>query len=265
MKDQARRRHRKDFERAGFELVLLDAEDPDEWNRLTLWSWLRYEEAQNGSGKRYQPPAKPAVPGQPDVVESPIEAAPAEQDTHPIPTPAPVERERTLLPVMGFREVESSDPEKLGERTYLPVVSSTPQRKCSTCFVNEHCPAFSPGALCSYELPLEVRTPEQRRALLDGLVEMQAQREAFMRFNEELTGGYADPNLSQEFDRLIKTFVAISEMDDQRDTFRMTVESKGQPGILSRIFGGGGANVPIPPSYEADREIARHIPGELAS
>jgi hypothetical protein len=262
MKDQARRRHRKDFERAGFDLALLEAEDPDEWNRLTLWSWLRYEEAQNGSSPRF----KPAVLGHQDEPKRQTDDPVTEQGGEVLATPVPPQRERMLLPIMGFREVVSTDPGTLGETTRLPTVSSTPQRKCSTCFVNEHCPAFSPGALCSYELPLEVRTPEQRRALLDGLVEMQAQRVAFMRFNEELTGGYADPNLSQEFDRLIKTFVAMSEMDDQRDSFRMTVESKGQPGILSRIFGGGGANVPVPPSFVADQEIANRIlPGELAS
>jgi hypothetical protein len=152
-------------------------------------------------------------------------------------------------------------------QTRLPVINSAPIRTCSNCFVRAECPAFEEGASCSYEIPIEVRTPSQRKALMNGLVELQAQRVAFMRFREELSGGYADPNLSQEFDRLLKTFQVQAELEDDREFFRMSVEAKGRSGVLSRLFGEKAADLANPLSnqlgaQETDRLVGRVIQGK---
>ena len=66
---------------------------------------------------------------------------------------------------------------------------------------------------------------------------MQGQRIAFMRFAEEMNGGYADPNLSQEMDRLFEMLKDTKQLDDSREFIRMTVERQGSSGVLSSIFG----------------------------
>jgi hypothetical protein len=58
-----------------------------------------------------------------------------------------------------------------------------------------------------------------------------------MRFAEEMNGGYADPNVSQEIDRLFKLIKTVKELDDSREFIRMTVERQGSSGVLSSIFG----------------------------
>ena len=58
-----------------------------------------------------------------------------------------------------------------------------------------------------------------------------------MRFSEEMNGGYADPNVSQEIDRLFKLIKTVKELDDSREFIRMTVERQGTGGVLSAIFG----------------------------
>jgi hypothetical protein len=72
---------------------------------------------------------------------------------------------------------------------------------------------------------------------------MQGQRVAFMRFAEEMSGGYADPNVSQEIDRLFKLIKTTKELDDSREFIRMTVERQGSAGVLSSIFGDRAANL----------------------
>ena len=66
---------------------------------------------------------------------------------------------------------------------------------------------------------------------------MQGQRVAFARFAEQMNGGYPDPNVSQEIDRLFKLIKTTKELDDSREFIRMTVERQGTGGVLSAIFG----------------------------
>ena len=147
--------------------------------------------------------------------------------------------ERKTLPVFGFRSEDQHDETgAVVGRQSLPMINHRALRVCDSCFIAARCPEFRPGSECAFDLPLEVKTPQQRQALLNGLVELQGKRVAFMRFAEELSGGYADPNLSQEIDRLMKVFSTIAELEDTRDFFRMTVEGRGNTGVISRLFGG---------------------------
>jgi hypothetical protein len=69
------------------------------------------------------------------------------------------------------------------------------------------------------------------------MVEMQGQRVAFARFAEELNGGYPDPNLSQEIDRLFKLVKNIKELESNNEFARITVERQSSGGVLSALFG----------------------------
>ena len=147
------------------------------------------------------------------------------------------EDEIVNLPVFGY-EVKTEIDEH-GVIKDLPVIQSqqTSLRVCDTCFVASNCPAFKPQSVCAFKLPVDVKTKEQLKSLINAVIEMQGQRVAFMRFAEEMNGGYADPNVSQEIDRLFKLIKTTKELDDSREFIRMTVERQGSAGVLSSIFG----------------------------
>ena len=150
--------------------------------------------------------------------------------------------EMTSLPVFGYDYKTVVETDDDGNETIkdVPVVRSQKNslRICDTCFVAANCPAFKPQNTCAFDLPVEVKTKEQLKSLINAMVEMQGQRVAFMRFSEEMNGGYADPNVSQEIDRLFKLIKTVKELDDSASFIRMTVETKGgSEGAISRIFG----------------------------
>jgi len=66
---------------------------------------------------------------------------------------------------------------------------------------------------------------------------MQGQRVAFMRFAEEMNGGYADPNVSQEIDRLFKLVGNLKEMETNKEFIQITAQRQSSGGVLSAIFG----------------------------
>jgi hypothetical protein len=144
------------------------------------------------------------------------------------------------LPVFGYEMktiVDNQDGQDVLRE--VPVVQSQQStiRQCDTCFVAASCPAFKPQNTCAFNLPVEVKTKEQLKGLLTTIVEMQGQRVAFMRFAEELNGGYADPNLSQEVDRLIKLVGSIKELESNKEFVQITASRQTSGGVLSAIFG----------------------------
>jgi hypothetical protein len=145
------------------------------------------------------------------------------------------------LPVFGFKMKTIVDTDDEGNDVLMDVpVIKTQQsslRQCDTCFVASNCPAFKPQNTCAFNLPVEVKTKEQLKALLTAIIEMQGQRVAFMRFAEEMNGGYADPNLSQEIDRLLKLVGNVNEMDQNKEFIQITASRQSSGGVLSAIFG----------------------------
>jgi hypothetical protein len=171
------------------------------------------------------------------------------------------ERPRTLLPVVGFnyetvREYdESGQPvERQEARMTTPSVSLL---RCDTCFMKDKCPASTPGADCAYEIPVQIRTPAQRQALADSLIEMQAHRVLRMQMVEQVEGGYADPNLTIEMSRLWKM---LEDARANKDTFKVTVEASATPGgagMISRIFGdrAGDRLAEIEPAHDVQAVV----------
>lgn len=131
-------------------------------------------------------------------------------------------------------------------------------RTCDTCHLASVCPAFIPASSCAYNFPVEVRTDAQVRALLATMVEMQAARVAFARFGEELKGGYPDPVVGAEMDRLIRLTDKVMKPNERRERLTLSVETETsggmQPGgVLSRIF--GAAPTPRPPEITVSQVI----------
>jgi len=148
--------------------------------------------------------------------------------------------EVTSMPVLGYEVkqiVENENGVDVLKDTVVVNSNTTSLRQCDTCFVAANCPAFKPANTCAYNLPIEVKTPEQLRALNTAMLEMQAQRVMFMRMAEELNGGYADPNVSQEIDRYQKMLKNIKELDENKEFIQITAQRNAGSGVLSAIFG----------------------------
>jgi hypothetical protein len=149
--------------------------------------------------------------------------------------------EVTSLPVFGYKMKTIVDVDDEGNEVLkdVPMVQTTGTslRQCDTCFVAANCPAFKPQNTCAFNLPVEVKTKDQLKALLNTVIEMQGARVAFSRFAEELNGGYPDPNTSQEIDRLFKLVKGMKELEENREFIRITAERQSSGGVLSAIFG----------------------------
>ena len=236
MKDQARSRYRNTYIKAGLDADKILEDDPQEVCRLAVWSYLQYETRLNGmnnGGFLYDN-------NEGSEVEESGETTPAHIDNKPFQVRKIEARnpdEMGNLPVFGFDLKTVVDHDGTIKDTLNVTSQEVSLRVCDTCFVAANCPAFKPGNTCAFKLPVSIKTKEQLKALINAIIEMQGQRVAFMRFSEEMNGGYADPNLSQEIDRLFKLIKTTKELDDSREFIRMTVEQRGSAGVLSSIFG----------------------------
>jgi hypothetical protein len=239
MKDQARPRYKNIIEKAGLDFDLIIEDDPQEVCRLAVWSYEQYEMRANKMS-----------PNSDDSLLS-YNNDDSQGNSNAETTPEPYDNktpnmlkfqprkpeEMGNLPVFGYDQITNIDENGVISELQTVQSQSTSLRACDTCFVASNCPAFKPQSLCAFKLPVEVKTKEQLKSLINAIIEMQGQRVAFMRFAEEMNGGYADPNVSQEIDRLFKLIKTTKELDDSREFIRMTVERQGSSGVLSSIFG----------------------------
>jgi hypothetical protein len=258
MKDQARRRHRSTFRQAGFDAEAILGDNHEEISRFTVWSYARLEDAVS----RRKPSVSTSFSDAPDatpVVEEDISTLAVwnEDGNDAEPTPdavdssLPVVRnsaqlparrtERETMPVFGFETKTSTEHDDAGnqilvERNLLRR-SDVPLRQCDTCHLAATCPAFQPATECAYRLPIEIKTKEQMLAVNYAMLEMQVERIAFMRMAEEQSGGYADPNLSLELDRLRQMQLDIKKIEDNAEYIKINMEARGGAGVLSRLLG----------------------------
>jgi hypothetical protein len=247
MKAQARLRYKTVVEKAGLDFKKFVEDDTKEATKVAIWSYLQLEKTMLTNKNT---PNKPLLYDNSDdtlytgLMETGIGGSNNSTDVMRKPeTTEIIERdpnEVVPLPVFGF-EMKSVVETKDGRDVVVdvPVVHTkyASLRQCNTCFVAANCPAFKPDNTCAFNLPVEVKTKEQLQGLLTSIVEMQGQRVAFMRYQEELNGGYADPNLSQEIDRLFKTVGAMKDIDSNKEFVQITASRQTSGGVLSQIFG----------------------------
>jgi hypothetical protein len=282
-KDQARRQHKMLMERAGFDADLIVAGDATETLRFTIWSWLQQADAIRSMRRRVN--GEPVtvsdgvtVPSDPQLegvngsngaggtvtdLAPRLNSAPERERLDP-----PEERERQVMPVLGVRTVTSKDTDADGNEiehsTDFMTVSNTSSRRCDHCYIADVCVDFRPGYVCAYDIPVSAETAEQRKAIMTGVIKMQTQRVAFLKLAEDRNGGYADPNLSSEMDRLSKLMLAQHEIEDDRDTFEMTMRAKGaRVTMLDRIFGAEapprhGQVVDVDPVRAIEQKVPLH-------
>jgi hypothetical protein len=245
-KASARKQHRTLFKNMGLDAEAIANDDPTEVLRLSIKSWQKFEEYVN---KHHGKPGvvtplfsnadHPEVETEEEVVDTHPETVDQTVPTTPSPTKDVVKRREpvSVLPVMGLGKADEEDEDS------PPVINirSESARVCNSCFLAEKCPMYEPDSNCAYNIPVTIRTREQRKALHEGLIEMQTQRVLFMRFAEEMEGGYADPNLTKEMNLLNKMLTEFAELE--REGFSISINARGgspdaaQSGMFSRLFG----------------------------
>lgn len=242
MKDQARSRYIQVYEQAGLDADKILDDEAIEVCKLALWSYEKFEEWFNLTTHNEQPElydnsdksdmstnaeSTPVVPDKRGTIMRKLEPRKPE--------------EKYLLPVFGVEvsEVVETDANGNDVITEAPVLRSSgvSLRQCNTCFVAANCPAFKPNNECAFSLPVELKSKEQLKAFITAIIEMQGHRVAFARFSEEMNGGYPDPNVSQEIDRLFKILKAVKDLETSREFVQITAERTGGAGVLSAIFG----------------------------
>jgi hypothetical protein len=293
MKEQARPRYKAVYEKAGLDFGKIIDDDPIEVTKLALWSYDQFEERFNMVNNPFLSPPddddessiyqgiedfKAGRIHHIDLGELSDNSGYLQEDDYAETTPAVVDKrggqmrklntrapsEMTTLPVFGtdFNTVVEKDEQGNDVIKDVTMVRSNANslRMCDTCFVAANCPAFQVGNTCAFNLPVEIKTKEQVRSLLNAIVEMQAQRVAFSRFAEELNGGYPDPNTSQEMDRLFKMFKMIKDLEDTSSFVKMTVEARNSGGVLSQIFGERAQNLnELPNGGLSEEQVTRII------
>lgn len=238
MKEQARPRHKSSYELAGLDFDKIVSDDAVEVSKLAVWS---YQQLENWINR-----------GDEDIVTMSSEThTPQNAETPPNEVTIRGSKERklkprspsemTTLPVVGLELSRVIEPDENGQSVLreVPVVRSngTSMRVCDSCFIKDTCPAFSPQSTCAFSLPIEVKTKEQLKGLINSLLEIQGQRVMFAKFSEDLNGGYPDPAVGAEMDRMMKMLKTVKDLDDSKEMIRMTVERKGSGGMLSGLFG----------------------------
>ena len=104
-------------------------------------------------------------------------------------------------------------------------------RQCSTCALGPACPSYQPGNSCAYNIPVVIRTKDQRQAVLRTLVEIQTQRILMGSFAEQVNG-QPDAMVGKEMDRLFKMVESWKRIEEQttQDQHR---HQRQRPGSLT--------------------------------
>ena len=251
MKGQARLRYKAIVTNAGLDFDKFVSDDTLEATKVAVWSFLQLEKVMDKDKPKLEAiQGGKIVDRSDDTLYSGLMELGGVASNNSLVEKRKVEpaeviqrdpSEITSMPVFGYQMKQVVDVDEDGNEilTKVPVVQnqSVSMRQCNTCFVAANCPAFKPDNTCAYNLPIEVKTREQLKALLTAIIEMQGQRVAFMRFAEEANGGYADPNTSQEMDRLFKLVKSVKELEENKEFIRITAERQSSGGVLSAIFG----------------------------
>lgn len=243
MKAQARPRYKAMLDRAGLDFKKFVDDDTTEATKVAVWSYLQLEGNMTTNNNPF------LSDNSDDTLYTGLMEMGGGSSNNSGSEMRKVERNEVVqrdpnevvsMPVLGYQVkqvVENENGVDVLKDSVVVSSNVTSLRQCDTCFVASNCPAFKPQNTCAFSLPVEVKTPEQLRALNTAMLEMQAQRVMFMRFAEELNGGYADPNVSQEIDRYQKMLKNIKELDENKEFIQITAQRSAGQGVLSAIFG----------------------------
>ena len=242
-----RQRYADAIEALGCDVSAVLADDPTETVRCAVLSWMALERHLNTLGRTpgHSLVANPAN-GTPNGNVIPISgvASPTRQTGHQVTHPAASPLATRPLPLVGLQATvtttEDEDGNTLTETHNTIEVTADSARQCSTCILSAACPSFNPGAKCAYNIPVMIKTKDQRQALLRALVEIQGQRILFGAFSEQALGT-PDPNVGKEIDRLFTMVEKWRAIEENRSGIHVQIDAQGEAaagmGMISRLFG----------------------------
>jgi hypothetical protein len=261
MKDQARKKERAAFMAGGFDLEKIYDDDAHELLRVSLWSWTKQVEAINRKTNRGVTTPVNYSDDEFSDFDSADVGTVVDRVQKRVPTALPRNpSDRQVIPFLDFDiDIEKRKNKLTGEMEDIEVpkvrVRSESMRICDTCFLAAKCPMFEENTTCAYDIPIVVETKEQMTSLMNSVVSMQAQRVLFMKMAEDTSGGYADPVLSGEIDRLGKLMKTKHEMEQEGFSLTVTAKQQGQMSMVDRIFGDIG-NTKTLHELEAPRQVS---------
>jgi hypothetical protein len=263
-KERARTSHRTYLLDQGFDADAIFADDVTENLRLSIWSWQKFvkfrsydarhpapvqtrlevdeqDERLGAYGDQVTHSVLEPFPGAREIAKTAVAHALGETRNTELATPAP----KKLLPVIGMIKQTHTEHDDEGNEieveTTLMKASDNSLMRCNDCFIQDKCPSFHPGNACAYEIPVKARTNMQRDAIEDTMIEIQTQRVAMLRMIEQVNGGYPDPNLGPEMDRLTRMLVKKNEVEIKRNnpTASLTITASGAAGggMIAGMFG----------------------------
>jgi hypothetical protein len=224
------------IEALGCDSALVIVDDPVESSRLAIKSWLALED-HLVRGRAVKSNTLVTSPGgnghQAVVVQSPGQVA-----------NGGIQGRHVTLPVIGSASTEVKATDENGNEVIqqITTIQVTPEslRRCNTCVLAVSCPMHTPDAACSYAIPVMIQSKPQLVGVMRAVTEIQTQRVLMGRFSEEVNG-QPDPEVGKEMDRLFGMIAKWRDIEDNRDTVKMTLEAKGHEaagmGVLSRLFG----------------------------
>lgn len=250
MKDQARKKERSTIITAGFDFDKVMRDDPKELLRLSLWSWQQLVNKINKTPTGVTTPMNFRDEEFSEIEDGGVGIV-AEKAPKRVPTATPRDpSQKRVIPFLDFDvEVEKVKNKETGEYENVErqkvKIRSESMRICDTCFLAAKCPMFEENSTCAYDIPIQVETKEQMAALMNTLVSMQSQRVLFMKMAEDAEGGYADPNLSSEIDRLGKLIEKKHNIEQEGFSLTITAKQQGEMSMVDRIFGDIGNTRPL--------------------
>lgn len=259
MKDQARKKERATFLAAGFDWEKIQQDDPKEMLRISLWSWEQLLSKINKSGTGvttsmdYEDEDFSELSGE-DVGT----VVPKAQNR--VPTARPRDpSQRKIIPFLDFDvdtvKIKNSQTGEYENKDVPRIkIRSESMRICDTCFLAAKCPMFEENSTCAYDMPIQVETKEQMESVMNTLVSMQTQRVLFMKMAEDAEGGYADPNLSSEIDRLGKLIEKKHNIEQEGFSLTVTAKQSGEMNMVERIFGDIGNTKPLT-TYDQPKQL----------
>lgn len=251
-----RQKYKQAIEALGVNVDAVLADDPVETAKLAIRSWQKLEAA---TPDRFQ--------GQVEVANPSITATPPNPSSRSVVVANGAGGVgHQLLPVMGLDTMTVKETDDDGNETETTSstlsVPADPVRKCDSCFIAGTCPGYKPGNACAYSIPVEIRSKDQLQGVLRAMVEIQTQRVLMERFGEEVNGT-PEPQVGKELDRLFGMVKDWRDIEDNRDTFKVSVEAKAHAGVLSRLFGSNvGQNARMLDIPVSSTEVMEQASGE---
>lgn len=238
MKLQGRKKERQVIINAGFDYDKIQADDPKELLRLSLWSWTQLE---NKINKKTTGVTQSMNSRDEEFSENDYDdvGTVAERPQKRVPTArARNADEKTIVPFLHYTVNTDKDPKTNAdvERSMVHVRSDS-MRICDTCFLAPKCPMFEENATCAYDIPIQVETQEQMKSLMNALVSMQTQRVVFAKMAEDLEGSGIDPILSAEMDRLGKLIEKKHNIEQEGFSLTVTAKQQGKFNSVGTLFG----------------------------